>query len=177
MSTGLDITGNPRKLCVVSDTEAKRALDASVIKDLLKDQGPLLTCMGPYVEEPTASKTAANGLITSNDNEKKPIWKVVRRFYSSRGENLADSLTPELDSGKSEEIKRTTVPELIAATNKELKKTETALHLLINSSCKKDERFNEAEQKIISNDLSMEHLRLLACLKREAFIKQSFDQF
>ena len=158
MSTGLDITGNPRKLCVVSDTEAKRALDASVIKDLLKDQGPLLTCMGPYVEEPTASKTAANGLITSNDNEKKPIWKVVRRFYSSRGENLADSLTPELDSGKSEEIKRTTVPELIAAT-KELKKTETALHLLINSSC------------------SMEHLRLFACLRREALIKQSFDQF
>ena len=115
MSTGLETTGNPMKLCVVSETEAERALDASVIKDLLKDQGPLLASMGPYVEELTASKTAAkepreflkillmegymdeNGLITSNDKEKSLVWKAVSRFYSSRGKNLADSLTPELD--------------------------------------------------------------------------------
>ena len=192
--TGLETTGNTRKLedtdfsprketkklCMVSETEAEKALDASVIKELLKDQGPLLASMGPYVEELTASKTAAkepreflkvllmegymdeNGLITSNDNEKSLVWKAVRKYNSSLGKNLVDSLTPELDSVKIEEIKGATVPELIAATNKELKKTETALNQLINSSSKKNKRLNEAEQKIIRNDLSLEHLRLLA---------------
>ena len=67
MSNGLETTGNPRKLddtdfsprketkklCVVSETEAESALDASVIKELLKDQGRLLASMGPYVEELT----------------------------------------------------------------------------------------------------------------------------
>ena len=103
-----------------------------------------------------------DGLITNNDNEKLLVWKAVRRFNSSLGKNLVDSLTPELDSVTLEEITGTTVPELIAATNKELKKTETALNQLINSSSKKNKRLNEAEQKIIRNDLSMEHLRLLA---------------
>ena len=101
----LETTGNPRKLddtgfsprketkklCVVSETDAEKALDASMIKDLLKDQGLVLASMGPYVEELTDSKTSAkepreflkvllmegymdeNGLVTSNDNEKSLI--------------------------------------------------------------------------------------------------------
>ena len=192
--TGLETTGNvwkledtdfsPRKetkkLCVIPETQAENALDASVLKDLLKDQGAVLASMGPYVEELTASKTTAkeprellkvlmmegymdaDGLVTSNDNEKSLVWKAKRRFNSVLGKNLVDSLTPELDSMKLEEIKGTTVPELITATNKELKKTETALNQLIDSSNKKSKRIAESEQKVIRNDLSMEHLRLLA---------------
>ena len=169
-----------KKLRVVSDADAESALDASVIKDLIKDQGHVLASMGPFVEELTDSKVTVkepreflkvllmegymdeNGLLTNNDNEKLLIWKAVRRFNSSIGKNLVDSLTPELDNVTLEEITGTTVPELIEATNKELKKTATALNQLIVSSSKKNKRLNEAEQKIIRNDLSMEHLRLLA---------------
>ena len=169
-----------KKLRGIPETEAEDALDTNVLKDLLKDHGADLANMIPYVEELTASKAVAkeprellkalmvegymdtDGLVTSKDNEKSLVWKAVRRFNSALGKNLVESLTPELDSVKLDEIKGTTVPELIAATNKELKKTEAAINQLIDSSNKKSKRIAETEQKIIRNDLSQEHLRLLA---------------
>ena len=169
-----------KKLRGITETEAEDALATNVLVDLLKDHGADLANMVPYVEELTASKAVAkeprellkalmmegymdtDGLVTSKDNEKSLVWKAVRRFNSVLGKNLVDSLTPELDSVKLDEIKGTTVPEIIAATNKELKKTESALNQLIDSNNKKSKRIAEAEQKVIRNDLSQEHLRLLA---------------
>ena len=69
MST-LETTGCPRKIseanfsprkenkkmCVVSETDAEKALDAITLKEMLRDQGSLLATMGPYVEELTEDK-------------------------------------------------------------------------------------------------------------------------
>ena len=89
-----------KKMRCVAETVAEEALEGATLKDMLKDQGPLLASMSAYVEELTDSKVTEKnprrllklllmggymdeeGLVTNNENEKSLIWKDVKNFVN-----------------------------------------------------------------------------------------------
>ena len=108
-----------KKMRCVAETVAEEALEGATLKDMLKDQGPLLASMTAYVEELTENKVTEKdprrllkmllmggymdeeGLVTNNENEKSLIWKDVKRFNASQSMNLINNHNLILHEGSS----------------------------------------------------------------------------
>ena len=164
----------------VDEDDVDKIVNSEVFTEMIKDKSHIFSDLGNYTSELLQEKVSdqdqktllkrlvkdgwvdENGMVDNKTEGKILIWKQIKKWMDIQKQRKVDALESEVEHLTLDEIKGEDLDIIKSETNKALKKAEEKINKVIELNSALKIRTNEAEQKIIRQEMGLEFLKLLA---------------